>query len=60
MVLYILMEYRCRCLKMIYEAEIVHSIEGLEDAILLRPGYSVEYDFVDPKNLDTHCKQSKS
>ena len=40
------------------QTEIVHSIEGLEDAILLRPGYSVEYDFVDPRNLD-HTLQAK-
>eukprot|EP00944_MAST-04C_sp_MAST-4C-sp1_P012994 g12994.t1 len=40
------------------QTEIVHSIEGLEDAVLLRPGYSVEYDFVDPRNLD-HTLQAK-
>lgn len=30
----------------------VRSIKGLEDAILLQPGYAIEYDYVDPRALD--------
>lgn len=30
------------------QLEMVHSIEGLEDARLMRPGYGIEYDYVDP------------
>ena len=33
------------------QAELVHALPGLEDAVLLRPGYAVEYDFVQPTEL---------
>ncbi len=31
--------------------EMIHSIPGLERAVFLKPGYAIEYDFVDPTEL---------
>jgi tRNA uridine 5-carboxymethylaminomethyl modification enzyme len=36
--------------------QIVHSIPGLEEAEMLRPGYAIEYDSVDPTELDRALK----
>jgi tRNA uridine 5-carboxymethylaminomethyl modification enzyme len=33
------------------QLEIVHSMIGLEQAHILRPGYAIEYDFFDPRRL---------
>lgn len=33
------------------QRRIVNSIEGLEDALIVRPGYAIEYDFCDPTGL---------
>src|SRR5689334_9592654 len=40
------------------QLELVHALPGLGDAVMLRPGYAVEYDFVQPtelkRSLETH------
>lgn len=33
------------------QVDLVHSIKGLEQAKLTRPGYAIEYDFFDPRDL---------
>lgn len=39
--------------------ELVHSIPGLEQAHILRPGYAIEYDYYDPRDLKKtlECKK---
>jgi tRNA uridine 5-carboxymethylaminomethyl modification enzyme len=34
------------------QRELVRSIAGLEDALIVRAGYAIEYDFCDPTRLD--------
>jgi len=34
------------------QVELVHSIKGFENAHITRPGYAIEYDFFDPRDLD--------
>jgi tRNA uridine 5-carboxymethylaminomethyl modification enzyme len=33
------------------QADLIHALPGLEDAVVIRPGYAVEYDFIQPTEL---------
>ena len=35
----------------VVQQEIVNNINGLENTLILRPGYAIEYDYVDPREL---------
>jgi len=33
------------------QQELVHKVPGLDEARIIRPGYAIEYDFIDPREL---------
>ena len=39
--------------------DLVRSIRGLESAVIVRPGYAIEYDFFDPRHL-RHSLETKA
>ncbi|MEM8693015.1 MAG: tRNA uridine-5-carboxymethylaminomethyl(34) synthesis enzyme MnmG [Pseudomonadota bacterium] len=42
------------------QEEYVRTIHGLEHAIILQPGYAIEYDYVDPRVLDNQLALSST
>ena len=39
--------------------KICHNINGLEDVKIIRPGYAIEYDYVDPRELFSTLETKK-
>jgi tRNA uridine 5-carboxymethylaminomethyl modification enzyme len=41
------------------QANLVHALPGLENAVMLRPGYAVEYDFIQPTELSRRLETKR-
>ena len=41
------------------QSEILSKINGLENTIIIRPGYAIEYDYVDPRELKNTLETKK-
>ena len=41
------------------QAEILRKINGLEHTRIIRPGYAIEYDYVDPRELNSTLETKK-
>ena len=41
------------------QAEILSKINGLERTLIIRPGYAIEYDYVDPRELNSTLETKK-
>ena len=41
------------------QTEMIHSIKGLENAEIIRPGYAIEYDYIDPLGLKPSLETKK-
>jgi tRNA uridine 5-carboxymethylaminomethyl modification enzyme len=42
------------------QEDLVHAMPGLEDAVMLRPAYAVEYDFVQPTELSANLEAKRA
>ena len=41
------------------QEQFIHTIKGLENVEILRPAYAIEYDYVDPQELNNHLECKK-
>ncbi len=47
------------CLPVEVQQELFHTVPGLEDAVVMRPAYAIEYDFVEPTQLKPSLETKK-
>ncbi len=47
------------CLPVAVQQALFHTVPGLEDAVVMRPAYAIEYDFIEPTQLQAtlECKK---
>ena len=41
------------------QEDFIHSIAGLEQVVITQPGYAIEYDYIDPRELQTSLATKK-
>ena len=41
------------------QSDFIHTMKGLENVTILRPAYAIEYDYVDPKELNSRLECKK-
>ncbi len=41
------------------QSDFIHTIKGLENVEIIRPAYAIEYDYVDPQELNNHLECKK-
>src|SRR5205085_863543 len=41
------------------QQELVNMIPGLEEACIIRPGYAIKYDYIDPRELNPYLETAK-
>ncbi len=47
------------CLPVEVQQELFHTVPGLEDAVIMRPAYAIEYDFIEPTQLKQTLETKK-
>ncbi len=47
------------CLPVEVQQDLFHTVPGLEDAVVMRPAYAIEYDFVEPTQLKVTLETKK-
>ncbi len=47
------------CLPVEVQQELFHTVPGLEDAVVMRPAYAIEYDFIEPTQLKATLETKK-
>lgn len=41
------------------QQELIHMVPGFENTNIIRPGYAIEYDFIDPRELNLNLETAK-